>query len=366
MSPLGENGMWKFCTFEETLRRNLRSASTFFALLAGSWLALGLPLSRAANVNFWLSNSGSGPVAPTIEVLPGVTTEISLWARPAPGMNLSAFDLNLVSTQQNAISFEHIEVHNPLLDVLIEGQPVFRHQLVFDSTVSIPGPFGPLSVNLQPDRIESFSGLSFFNDSEELSNGGGIGPLCLDEFCTLDPTGVPSWRVATVMYEAGVVGSSTELFLEIGTKGIWHSNEAPTSTSARFGLPNDTLHEWAVPGDADTDDHRNSHMGQPDAVINVVASISDADFDDDNDIDGADFLTLLRGMGEGNTHAEGDTDGNLQVNAQDQAIWESQFGTASFSALTSVPEPTSLVMMLLGVPFVTRSRGPNAGSLSRS
>ena len=53
-----------------------------------------------------------------------------------------------------------------------------------------------------------------------------------------------------------------------------------------------------------------------------------ADFDEDNVVDGQDFLIWQRGfgIGSGATHGQGDADEDAAVNAADLAVWQTQFG----------------------------------------
>ena len=79
-----------------------------------------------------------------------------------------------------------------------------------------------------------------------------------------------------------------------------------------------------------------------------------ADFDEDGDIDSADFLTWQRGFGTliNATHANGDADGDGDVDSDDLA-----FGPAAVAAralalrgsLTVVPEPTSWLLACVGL-----------------
>ncbi|MGI9430193.1 MAG: hypothetical protein ACR2NM_16145 [Bythopirellula sp.] len=321
-------------------------AALIWALAGGSQ---GNP-TRAADVRFWLSNADRGPDAPTINVLPDTTTSIDVWARPAAGFTLTAFALNLVAEQPGALSFQEITVHNPQ-----QASPsnTLRHQLVFDSNSSIDGPFGPIGINLQDNFIENFSGLTFFNDGNDLDDGGGIGSTCQDEYCAAE-SGAPSWHIATVEFETSDdVGTFTELYLEISTQGIWHAEEDPTDTNAIFGTGPlaQERHGWSVaPGDVGEcnpgADCRNTHKGLADAVINVVASISDADFDDDSDVDGFDFLIWQKGLGVGDTHAEGDANGNGVVDDHDLDTWQAQWDPTGGPLVAHVPEPSAVACLL--------------------
>ena len=75
-----------------------------------------------------------------------------------------------------------------------------------------------------------------------------------------------------------------------------------------------------------------------------------ADFDEDGDIDGADFLSWQRGLGitSGATLAQGDANFDGAVNDLDLIVWQQQFGTAAALATAgTVPEPTASVLLLI-------------------
>ncbi len=84
--------------------------------------------------------------------------------------------------------------------------------------------------------------------------------------------------------------------------------------------------------------------------------ITDADFNQDGDIDGADFLTWQRGFGVGITLSEGDANGDNVVDAKDLIAWENQFGTASLPAFVNVPEPATVVLLsgVIGIGIFPR------------
>jgi len=88
----------------------------------------------------------------------------------------------------------------------------------------------------------------------------------------------------------------------------------------------------------------------------VSASPSiDADFDQDNNIDGNDFLIWQRGR---TTLAEGDSDGSMTVDGVDLANWESRFGDviSPLTAIQTVPEPSTLGLLLVGTLAVVARR----------
>lgn len=98
------------------------------------------------------------------------------------------------------------------------------------------------------------------------------------------------------------------------------------------------------------------------------AAHADGDADGDGDVDGDDFLAWHRGFGllESAEHADGDANGDLNVENVDLTFWQNQFGDASESVATiTVPEPSamSLVSFLVAVvcllgPVRPRRRSP--------
>jgi hypothetical protein len=80
-----------------------------------------------------------------------------------------------------------------------------------------------------------------------------------------------------------------------------------------------------------------------------------ADFDEDGDVDGGDFLAWQQQVGQrGAASADGNNDG--VVNAADLALWTQRFAAGG---LASVPEPAALPMAAVGVAALVwrRRRG---------
>jgi hypothetical protein len=313
------------------------------SIIAVVALAMTAGVARADSiVNFWLSHADTGPNVPVIYVAPGAVGEIQVWARPAEGYRMSAFALDLTTEQPGVVSFMSVDVLNPQLATM---PPLYRHQIVFDSATGL---------EVTPNEIYGFLGYSFFENAMGLPNGAGIGPECGD--CST-ASGAPAWHMATVDFQAGMSLGSVELFLSIGEQGVWQSPgdavepDEPSDTSVVFGLPNDAVNQWAVLGEGT--DHRHEPQGLPDAVIRIAT----ADFNQDGDVDGDDFLTWQRGLGIGSTLSEGDADGDGDVDAGDLAAWRFQFGStnAVVPVGSAVPEPAGLIVLAcLAVVYAVR------------
>ncbi len=99
----------------------------------------------------------------------------------------------------------------------------------------------------------------------------------------------------------------------------------------------------------------------------TLFDIASADFDEDGDVDGRDFLAWQRGYGKllGATHAEGDADGDGDVDSDDIMIFHAQFNPpiALTSALIhAVPEPSSIALATGGILFYLLKRRRRGGA----
>lgn len=91
----------------------------------------------------------------------------------------------------------------------------------------------------------------------------------------------------------------------------------------------------------------------PDPALSEV--LEDADFDNDGDVDGTDFLTWQANFG-GDGSTGGDADFSGLVDGDDLAIWQSNYDGAAALSAVGVPEPTSMAMMFLGVAGLSSVR----------
>jgi hypothetical protein len=90
----------------------------------------------------------------------------------------------------------------------------------------------------------------------------------------------------------------------------------------------------------------------------VEPPLNNADFDNDEDIDGADFLIWQRGLGSVDQldKSTGDATGDGSVDAADLDSWVANFGGGAESPfVASVPEPTTLALAVLAALGVCRA-----------
>jgi len=132
--------------------------------------------------------------------------------------------------------------------------------------------------------------------------------------------------------------------VNVPNDGAWHtivlpilaSDFEPTSRNntvppdAAVALTNVT--HFRILHNPDPEDFRGA-VGNGEFFLDNIRAISDSgDFDNDGDVDGADFLTWQRNPGVGNLSA-----------------WESNFGnTGVLTATQAVPEPATGLLLLMG------------------
>ncbi|TWU26086.1 PEP-CTERM sorting domain-containing protein [Bythopirellula polymerisocia] len=88
------------------------------------------------------------------------------------------------------------------------------------------------------------------------------------------------------------------------------------------------------------------------AAVEFISPVVDADFDNDGDVDGKDFLIWQRGFGltGSATNSQGDADGDMDVDGQDLAAWKGTYGNSSLAAASAaVPEPNTAGLLVFGL-----------------
>lgn len=122
-----------------------------------------------------------------------------------------------------------------------------------------------------------------------------------------------------------------------------------TSYTIGRGMFNNGVADWA---NALIDEVRISDavLTPEQFLFDTAAVAEDGDFNNDNVVDGADFLIWQRGFGPTGTNLTGDANDNGVVDGADLAIWKSQFGGAPAAAVAAaVPEPATLALGGLAV-----------------
>ncbi len=162
-------------------------------------------------------------------------------------------------------------------------------------------------------------------------------------------------------------GLDGETFTPVGKELLWSGPAGGVNGQNFEGLallgPRLSNGNWIMLGTVDNGDPFSSNT-----IVSLELSpttpipLDDptADFDEDGDVDGADFLAWQRGFGVTSLaaleHGDGNHDGS--VSAADLALWQGAFGAAATSAAASaVPEPGTLMMLGVATMLVGVRRG---------
>ena len=149
----------------------------------------------------------------------------------------------------------------------------------------------------------------------------------------------------------------------------WTHNPLVTPTSSNLGIWNDWefwqwTDSWRVAGIAGNVDGNLFDGTMQDLMQFVVGADPTADFDDDGDRDGADFLVWQRGLGitNGANQGNGDANWDAAVDQADLTVWQQQIGTVSaLTVIQAVPEPSTWILSFSLLWWVSDRRYENAG-----
>jgi hypothetical protein len=96
-------------------------------------------------------------------------------------------------------------------------------------------------------------------------------------------------------------------------------------------------------------------LSKSDGMIRyIVEALGDADFNNDGQVDGRDFLVWQRNLGSSGGLAEGDADSDWRVTNADLGFWRQQFEQAP--PFSTVPEPASAALLAWGLLAGVRRR----------
>jgi hypothetical protein len=217
------------------------------------------------------------------------------------------------------------------------------------------GQFTPVELSLEVNtttgatRFVNEQEVSFDLSYYEIRSPGGALNLgswtSLDEAEGGDPLGT-GWDEA--------VASNANILSEGNLQSMTtFAPDASTSLGNAFSIggAEDIRFLYAAPGD--------TTLRQGLVKYVTGGAVNDADFDNDADVDGNDFLIWQRGVGVGNNNATGDANNSGTVDGADLAVWRGEFGPASVAAAAAVPEPSGLAMLgIAGLAGVVAGRLP--------
>jgi hypothetical protein len=172
------------------------------------------------------------------------------------------------------------------------------------------------------------------------------GPVFLNRIYEVDFTGATDVSVAP--YATGLSGQT---FTRVGKELLWSGAADGTTGQNLEGLtlgPRLENGDWILLGVVD--DEANDSLSMNTLVSFVARPVPSADFDEDGDVDGADFLNWQQGVGTtiGASHSQGDADRDGDVDGADLHQWRMTNAAAiTGGPLTAaVPEPSFATMAL--------------------
>ena len=202
---------------------------------------------------------------------------------------------------------------------------------------------------------DEFIAINFTGPGTITVDGENNAPIeCPDESCVPALTGRGGIRVATNtnpllgspnLSNYGNDRNIQRSYLDLWNMGILRANNLSGLTGAIFG---DYFTTTNNPGDNDY--KLTSLLASP-----AANGKSKGDYNNDGNVDAADYVIYRDSLGS-TTDLRADGDGSLHIGAADLVHWRDNFGTTGLPTIGSgvgasgaVPEPTSLVLCLMGM-----------------
>jgi Esterase-like activity of phytase len=159
--------------------------------------------------------------------------------------------------------------------------------------------------------------------------------------------------------DAGLLGQNyTAIDTSHGKSLLW-SGQAGGGTGQNLeGLtlgPRLASGDWILLGVIDDNNGADPASGNT-LVSFLISANPSADFDENGEIDGSDFLAWQRGagIGIGAQHTQGDADRDGDVDGNDLALWEGSFPALSTHGSQAVPESaTAMLAFAAAVPLLS-------------
>lgn len=249
--------------------------------------------------------------------------------------------------------FEVFEVTHPnqtqdVYQHVYDDQGGFTAHLMGTFMIDEPPPFGHLHLE----------GLALYS-LREVTAGNGVGPIVASQLKT------SHGLVDSVAYDLGLTGApQTRIYTSaddnpLGVSIGWadlYSKGIPTQRIDVTGVPSGQywLEVEIDPNNIvqETDDTNNVTRILVDLTI-PEPTIMAADFDEDTDVDHYDLETWEANLGNTDaSHMEGDADADEDADGIDFLIWQRQYTgelVPPMSAVNTVPEPSGVCLLLLGV-----------------
>ena len=155
--------------------------------------------------------------------------------------------------------------------------------------------------------------------------------------------------ISLLPLDAGLIGNS---YTAVSKELRWAGSAAGSSGQNLEGLtlgPRLANGNWLLVGVVDNNAGADPLSGNT-LVTFELSAIPSADFDEDGDVDGRDFLNWQRGFGTtiGATHSHGDADRDGDVDDNDLELWSTNYSVPPVAA-QSVPEPAFAGALFAGM-----------------
>jgi hypothetical protein len=230
-----------------------------------------------------------------------------------------------------------------------------RFQIILgkdDNPDAAPGPLSPFAIKVLNNNVlecYAFDGTAAFRNVLSDQSNPGAAELKM---------------VAGRWYNTAITndGTTMRMYLDDTSDGVGNYVLLATNSDINGGLGGAALVPstdiWTIGrgwfnGVADFFDGQIDEVRITDGVLEpsqflFASAPVDANFDNDQDVDGADFLIWQRNLGTAGDNSKGDANGDGQITGADLTAWRQRFSLpVAAAAAGAVPEPGAAIMALV-------------------
>jgi hypothetical protein len=157
------------------------------------------------------------------------------------------------------------------------------------------------------------------------------------------------------------MGLTGQTYTRVNKESLWSGSVFGSTGQNLEGLtmgPRLANGNWLLVGVVDNAKSNQEDFNDNRLVVFELSPKKSADFDDDGDVDGQDFLSWQRRFGKsiGALHSDGDADRDGDVDVDDLGVWQTNYAVSSETSAMAIHEPGTIQSVLALVALFLRRK----------
>ncbi len=326
-------------------------------LLITGWLLVNFSpvLAAVDGAHFWFSTTSASSTGPDSVSLTMSVTEkqiLYLWGRPTAGRQLRSMSLNVVASDGIDLIDGTFAIHN-----IIDGSTDrFEHLNDSSSPIVLNSEYSKAQVGMgSADSLLGWNAFTVFPSTTIR----GVGPRCSEgeSGCVMAADGEPAWLLGQLQIEAVTGGTSADLYLQIGDRGMNEVTLAYGDYDFDSEVDTDDFTIWS-------DSYGSATLlaadGSGDGMVDAADYTVWRDHVGDPSVLGTSLDTDVRFGADPGAGAEplhnASTDRGINLAGDDPEVSITILAAPATATSYSVPEPSAVTLLIVGCAGCCLSR----------